>query len=230
MIRRDYILRMIEEFIQALSRIRELKGERRVQESAALLDEEFKRLVGCAPEVVSRLSETELLAKLIHGEPTQVVHTKTLLLTTLLKEAGDIAAAQQRMETSRDCYLKGLHLLLDTLARGEPSEGAEFVPKVEAFAAALRVFPLPVRTRAGLMEHYERTGQYARAEDELFAMLEAEPDQADLVEFGSAFYERLKAQSDGALIDGNLPRRELEAGQAELRARTASKTGRPPIP
>lgn len=224
MIRRDYILRMIEEFIQALSRIRTLKGEQRWQESAALLDEQFNRLVGCGPDAVSQLSETELLAQLIRGEPTQVVHTKTLLLTTLLKEAGDIAAAQHRTETSRDCYLKGLHLLLDALARGEPSEGAEFVPKVEALATALREFPLTVRTRARLMEHYERTGQYARAEDELFAMLEAEPDNADLAKFGSAFYERLKAQSDAALIDGNLPRPELEAGLAELRVRAASKT------
>ena len=43
MIRRDYILRMIEEFIQALARIDEQKQGRRWQEAAATLDEQFNR-------------------------------------------------------------------------------------------------------------------------------------------------------------------------------------------
>ena len=44
---------------------------------------------------MAALSETELLAKLIEGEPTQVVHQKTLLLVSLLNEAGDLAAAPE---------------------------------------------------------------------------------------------------------------------------------------
>ena len=46
MIRRDYILRMIEEFMQALSRIRSLKQDQHWQEAAGALDEEFNRLIG----------------------------------------------------------------------------------------------------------------------------------------------------------------------------------------
>jgi hypothetical protein len=37
----------------------------------------------------------------------------------------------------------------------------------------LRNDPLPLRTLALLMQHYERTGEFAKAEDELFAMLDA---------------------------------------------------------
>jgi hypothetical protein len=44
-IRRDYILRMIEEFVQALARINALKKDRRWQEAAGVLDEEFQRLM-----------------------------------------------------------------------------------------------------------------------------------------------------------------------------------------
>ena len=46
MIRRDYILRMVEEFIQALARIKMLQQGRRPEEAAGAIDEEFKRLVG----------------------------------------------------------------------------------------------------------------------------------------------------------------------------------------
>ena len=105
-----------------LSRLKALKQGQRWQEAAAALDEEFKRLAGGGAQAVARLTETELLARLIQGEPTQAVRAKTLMITALLKEAGDVAAAEHREEDSRSCYLKGLHLLLYSLASAEPGE------------------------------------------------------------------------------------------------------------
>jgi Family of unknown function (DUF6483) len=221
MIRRDYILRMIEEFIQALARINALKQGQRWQQAAGVVDEEFQRLIGAGADAVARLTETELLARLIRGEPTQAVREKTLILTALLKEAGDVAATQERAEEGRSCYLKGLHLLLETLAREEVSTFPDFVPQVGIFLAALRGSLVPLETQAFLMQHYERSGEFAKAEDALFAMLEAEPGKAGLVEFGASFYARLQGQNDAALVAGNLPRPELEAGLAELRKRRA---------
>ena len=86
MIRRDYILRMIEEFIQALARINALKTGQRWQEAAGAVDDEFQRLIGAGAQTVARLTETELLARLIRGEPTQAVRDKTLMLTALLND------------------------------------------------------------------------------------------------------------------------------------------------
>ena len=67
MIRRDYILRMIEEFIQALARLRELRHAGQHAAAGVLLDERFLALVGSGAEAVSELSETELLARLLQG-------------------------------------------------------------------------------------------------------------------------------------------------------------------
>src|SRR5437667_4329345 len=85
MIRRDYIVRMIEEFIQALARINSLKKAQRWDEASEALDAEFQRLVGEGAEAVTRLSETDLLAKLFAGEPTHIVRQKALMLATLLQ-------------------------------------------------------------------------------------------------------------------------------------------------
>ena len=202
-----------------LARINSLKQGQRWNEAAETLDAEFQRLAGAGAQAVARLSETELLARLIEGEPTQVVRQKVLLLTTLLKEAGDVAAGQNQSDESHACYLKALHLLLDTLAREEVFEFPEFVPKVELLFSALAGNVLPLRTQALLMQHYERTGAFAKAEDALFAMLEAEPENAALVEFGLAFYQRVLAQSDAALNAANLPRAEAEEGRKELQRR-----------
>ncbi len=219
MIRRDYILRMIEECIRALARISSLKQGQCWSEASAELDTEFKKLIGDGAQAVARLSETELLARLMQDGPTHALREKTLILTTLLKEAGDVAAAAEGMEASRECYLKALHLLLDVLARSEAFECPEFVPKVEMLRGSLAATPLPVRTQALLMQHYERAGEFAKAEDALFAMLDAEPGNDAIVDFGITFYQRLLAQSDVALDEANLPRAEVVEGLKELHAR-----------
>lgn len=224
MIRRDYILRMIEEFVKALSRIRSLKKDQRLDDALILTEEEFKRTSGLDSESLLRLSETELLARLIQSEPLNATREKMLFLTTLLRETGDILTAQECIEDGRACYLKGLHLLLDSLMRGEADELPEFVPKVEEFVAALG--ELPLQTSALLMEHYERTGQFGKAEDALYAILDTEPENPTAVEFGISFYERMLRQNDVRLADGNLPRAEVEAGLKELRVRLPAKASR----
>lgn len=222
MIRRDYILRMIEEFIQAMARLKALKNGERWDEAAAALDEEFQRLLDGGARAAVRLSDTELLAKLVQGEPTQAVRHKTLMLVRLFSEAGETAAAQDRLEESVEYYLKALHLLLEVLARGERFEWPEFVPKIQALTAAVPRNKLPAQTQALLMQHYESSGEYAKAEDALFGLLEADPNNAAIVDFGLAFYRRLLAQTDAALSAGNLPRSEIQQSMNELASRRAS--------
>jgi hypothetical protein len=219
MIRRDYLLRMIEEFIQMLARLQSLKQGQRWNEAGELLDDEFRRLVGDGAPAVARLSETDLLARLAQEGPTQLVREKTMMLATLLKQAGDVAVAEDRAEDGRQCYLKALHLLLEVLGREDVHVLPEFVPGVESLKQVLEGGSLPLRTHALLMQHHERIGEFAKAEDECFAMLDAEPGNERLVELGCAFYRRLLNQNDTALNEANLPRREVEEGLTELETR-----------
>lgn len=222
MIRRDYILRMVEEFVQALARIRALKKDQQLNEAFLLTEEEFKRITGLDLNALLKLSETELLARLIQSDSMHAVREKMFFLTTLLMETGNIVVAEGREHEGRACYLKGLHLLLDSLARGDSLEQPEFVPKVELFVAALAQEELPMSTNALLMEHYERTAQYGKAEDAFYAILDADPKNPAAVDFGISFYERLLGREDSHLEEGNLPRAEVEAGLEGLRRR---KTG-----
>jgi hypothetical protein len=88
--------------------------------------------------------------------------------------------------------------------------------------AALADASLPARTQAMLMYHYERCGLFAKAEDALFALLDTNTGNADGLDFGIAFYERLRGRSDSALATGNFSHSELEAGLAELLRRKAN--------
>lgn len=228
MIRRDYLLRMIEQFMQLLARLKSLKQGQRWDEASQAADEGFQRLLGSGAVALAQLSHTELLALLIKGESTLAVGQKARLAAALFKEAGDVAVAQGRNEEGRVFYLKGLHLLLDPLTLDETEERPEFVPQVAVFVAAFEEKPFPAETLARLMHYYERTGDLAKAEDCLFDLLHASASHPELAKFGEAFYQRLSNLSDAQLASGNLPRVELEAGRAEFRQRTVTSAGGDP--
>lgn len=225
MIRRDYILRMIEELRRMLEVVIALKAERRWAQVTGTVDEQFQRLLGLTGVEAIRLTETELLARLLQGEASAFMREKTLFLVTLCKEAGEAADAQGRAEEGRAFHLKGLHLLLATSQEEEPLDAPDFVPRLDALVAALPADSLPLPTRLLLMHHYERIGAFAKAEDALFALLDAEPNHGGLLDLGIAFYERLRRKTAAELAAGNLPVEEVEAGLAELRQRQT--TARP---
>ena len=222
MIRRDYILRMIQQFFEALSRINAFKKAQQWKQASAALEEQFQRLAGEEPEKILAMSETELLARLMQDEPSLAVREKTYMMATLLKTAGDVALAQNKTSEGSACHLKGLHLLLGLMAQEEAADARRFVPAIEEFVLALDGTELPAETQALLMQHYERGGEYAKAEDALFRLLEAWPLNTNLLDFGIAFYERLLRHGDAQLNAGNLPRVELEAGLADLRRQKSS--------
>ena len=219
MIRRDYIMDQVERFAAVLAKILGFTKEAQWQNASATAAEELQRLIGVNASQALAMSDTELFARLIQGEPTQAAETKVFMVATLFKATGDIMAGQGGMEESRQHYLKGLHLLLDALDRTAIGERPDFVPTVESFFLGLSDEPLPTKTNAMLMHHYERAGEFGKAEDALFAIAEAEPPGAELLEFGESFYQRLSSQSDAALIAGNLSRTEAQAGLDEFRAK-----------
>ena len=94
MIRRDYILRMIEEFVRALVRMRGLRKAERWGEAVQAVDLEFKKLLDGGADSVMQLSEKELLARLSQADGTADMREKAFIVAALLSEAGEIADAQ----------------------------------------------------------------------------------------------------------------------------------------
>lgn len=221
MIRRDYLLRQIEEFVAAMTKLLGLAKNEQWQDAASLAASQFQAIAGATSAELVRMSDTELLAQLIQGEPTQILEQKIFMLATLFKTQGDLLAGQGKVEESHPYYLKGLHLLLDTFASNNMAKRPDYLPTVDAFLLGLGDSPLPLSTNAMLMRHFEQTGEFAKAEDALFAMMDAEPSNPEPLAFGAAFYQRLLQLSDDTLSAGNLPRAEVKSGLAELEKRKA---------
>ncbi len=218
MIRRDYLLRMVQEFAEALARIKRRAAAGQYVEAGEDLDKAFLDFIGAGADTVSQLSEMELMAQLTLNEPTHVVRQKSLMLIALLQEAGQLHIAEKRDAEGHACWLKAIDLSLMIQLQDTDFEFPEFVPKIEMLHEELREVSLPLRTQAALWRHYERIGSYGKAEDVMFTLLEAEPDNDALISEARVFYERLLRQSDAALEAGNLPRKEVVSGLAELRS------------
>jgi tetratricopeptide (TPR) repeat protein len=219
MIRRDYILRMIEECIRALTQTNSLKQEQRWSEADVELQNALKKLLDLDLATVKRFSAADLIVQLMQAGPTYALPEKMLVLTALLKEAGDVATGNNLVNEGRDHYLKALHLLLDALTQRDISECPPFVPNIETLRTLLVDTPLPPPLLAMLMQHYERAGEYAKAEDALFELLDADPGNREVLNFGAAFYHRLLQQSDADLDRASLPRAEVEEGLKNLQER-----------
>jgi hypothetical protein len=218
MLRRDYILRMVEEFFRTLSKITRQKEEGRWDDAEASLEEEAKRLIDCDLRSVCELSDSELLGRLLQTGEFQSYREKSFMLVRVLMEAAEVADSSGVPDSGHArCFrLKALHLLLSTVLRGEIDEWPEFVPKLDVLLTSLGADSLSVESQLLLMQYFERSGQFAKAEDALFRILDLAGGNAAAKELGISFYHRVLDKVDGVLDSGGLPREEVESALNRL--------------
>jgi tetratricopeptide (TPR) repeat protein len=214
----DYILRHIQQAGRAWARIVRMIKDRQFETAQMVLDQAYRQLIGLAPESALERDPNDLIARLRFDEPPAAGRDKCLALVTLLRASGAIAAAQGDSAAAAEAYHKALQVLLDTALRDPSLALPEHVPTVESLDAELAAHTLPVTTQQELLLYYEQAGVYAKAEDFLWAMLQAAPGDCAIINVGRALYTRLQQLSDATLIAGNLPREEVAGGLADLDA------------
>ncbi|MEO7913544.1 MAG: DUF6483 family protein, partial [Roseiflexaceae bacterium] len=188
----DYILRQIQLAGQAWARIVRLIKDRQFETAHMVLDQAYRQLIGLAPEAVLERDPNDLIARLRFDEAPAAGRDKCLALATLLRASGETAAAEGDSATAIDAYHKALLVLLDTALRDPGLALPDYVPTIASLDSELSTHTLPVTTQQELLLYYEQTGIYAKAEDILWAMLQAAPGDCTIVEIGRGLYARLQ--------------------------------------
>lgn len=213
MINKDYILRLAERLGRFLARIIFLQETDQNEEALILIDEAFRQALGLTSGLINSLPEETLLAML---SPNDVFNVELCFyVAALLKAEGDVYANLEKQDESYYRHLKALNLFLELFLRGKSLDGLDLFPNIDDLVGKLEEYELPLTTNLKLFRYYEKAGRYAKAEDMLFDMLEAEPRPDSLVTEGIDFYQRLLAKSDDELLLGNLSRDELAEGLAQ---------------
>lgn len=214
MINKDYILRLAERLGRFLARIIFLQETDQNEEALILIDEAFRQALGLTSGLINSLPEETLLAML---SPNDVFNVELCFyVAALLKAEGDVYANLEKQDESYYRHLKALNLFLELFLRGKSLDGLDLFPNIDDLVGKLEEYELPLTTNLKLFRYYEKAGRYAKAEDMLFDMLEAEPRPDSLVAEGIDFYQRLLAKSDAELLLGNLSRDELAEGLAQV--------------
>ena len=215
MIRRDYLIKLVQELSAVLLRIISLKERR---EFAAALHE-----IDCAVERYLGLPSSEALPQnldhVIHlcsreGGP---MSDSLKLLADIFYEQGEVLRLQNSDAYPR-AHLLSLGLYLEAVRTGFVS--LDLLQRIDHLVQQLGDTSLPAPVLRRLFRYLEERGLYATAEDALYEWLDH--NDPDALKEGLAFYDRLLKMPDEDLASGNLPRAEVEDGRNGLLQRQAA--------
>lgn len=210
MFNKDYIMRMIEQLVRGIALIMGLKGENRIEESAEVLTDTLRKFYGLNDQSVDNLPWRDLMAVAsLGGLPDG---EKCALLAQLIKEKADIDGLKGDSELAVRLYFKALNIYTSALSTDNYLCTTEHVGKIDEMVGLVSQYALPAETLQLLFRHYELIGQYGKAEDKLYELMKTGEEKLYVLEQGRAFYQRLLVKQDIELVNGNLPRNEVEDG------------------
>lgn len=213
MIRRDYILRMVAEMVQMLLRVASLKHRQEYEQALREVDAALRLVRGSDADSAAVQTVDAWVALCRKHE--SAASGLMVPVADLLREQGEIFALQGRPESGHTRRL-ALGVYLEAIRSGDTFITVELLDKVEQLIEGTRQLPPSADILSRLVQYFEARGNYARAEDAVFAWLEIGDTQAR--EAGRTFYERLLKLDDATLERGGLPRAEAEQGMKDLAA------------
>jgi hypothetical protein len=213
MIRRDYLMRQVQELAQVLTRALFLRSQR---EYEAALNEIRRALKALDPD--TDIEELDVQGWLdLCRQHEDIIGPMMEVVGSLLRErAASLHAAGHSPESGR-ARVAGLTLHLEAILTGSVPVTTELLGQVDADIRALPVQALPPPTLSRLLNYFEQRGQLAAAEDILFDWLDR--GDANAIATGRAFYSRLAQMTDDELVSGGLSRAEIEDGRTDLEER-----------
>lgn len=212
MMRRDYILRMVAEMAQVLSRVMALKGRQDYETALREIDRALRDLRASTGEETNPASLEDWIGLCRKHEAA--ASGLMVAVADLLKEQGEIKIQRNAAKEGQTACGLGLGLMLEALLNGETFVSAELLDKVEQLIQTARNGSLERAVWTRLIQYYVARGQLARAEDALFDWAETGDPSARA--FGERFYSQLMDLQDDELERGGLSRAEVAQGSQDF--------------
>jgi len=217
MFKNDYIMRIIQQFVEAVAKVVFNKKKKKLEEARQLAGESLRSLTGLGPDLLDALPLPEIL-RLVEVDGAMDAD-RGMILAALLDESADLSPNQAGPASGARRRAIALHLYMAIRAAGRPCVMPERFERIPLLLEELDPGSLARRTLVLLAGYHESEGDYGKAEDVWFDLIEAQPDSQGDLEGAAAFYRRLLSKDDGDLAGGNLPRTEVEEGLREIERR-----------
>jgi len=214
MLRKDYLVRMIEEMVDVIGQVFGLKQQNKLIEALWKLDDLYKEQFRLNSRMIGSLSARDIVE--IFRTGGKVEADKLQSLARLLQEEGDIYIAQGRQDEGLFRLMKSLHLYLAAELHGADHSLWNLETETAKLLSRLKDYRLPLDTERLLLDYEEAHGRFDQAENVLYRLLDAE---AITKQQALAFYERLLQYEPERLSKGGLPLHEVREGLAEVEKR-----------
>jgi tetratricopeptide (TPR) repeat protein len=204
-------MRQIEQAGRALGAIIKTALGGDPNRALAMFDQAYQPLLGISSRVVSTLTDEQLVSLLTSGSSPDLRRVASVL--QVVKAEGDVHDLRGDAHVAAARYRRALSLAAWLASHSDGQLDDQLAADLVKRAGGLA---LSSEQRLALARVLEAQGRYADAEDALFEVIEAEPDDLGPIDAGILFYQRLLARDDGDLEAGDLPRDEVKDGLAEL--------------
>ena len=212
MLTKDYIMRMIDSLVKMLERLVFLKQGKDFEEAFKEIDKITKELFGLDRLFINSISDSQLI-KMISTSET-LLAPNCYLLGVLFKEEAEIYKLINDSEKSFEMYERSLNLFIEGLKNSPILIEPEHLDKIQQTVAKLEDREINVGTEESLFFYYEYSGQFNKAEDLIFDLIDYD---SKYLKDGIKYCERLLEKPDDMLIKGNLPREEIEESLKQLK-------------
>lgn len=210
MIRRDYLLKLIDQLVITLKKIRGLKDQEAYEEALELIAEKKEVFLKIDAAYFAQMS-VEDLETLLNNDAERTKELWKFAVDLLFEEASIYDIFDDEVKVF-NAYHQAL-VILTHLLKKHKEVNINVFEKMAITVAYLRDFRLPIQSSLKIMEYYKATRQFDKAEDILFQMLQTHGDQKRyLHEIGKLFYAELLNNEDKILREGGLPRKEVKNG------------------
>jgi hypothetical protein len=112
MFRRDYIIRLIEEFGILWARLIEHLRGGDVSAARLVIDTTYQRLLGMTPDEVLALPSAHLMARLQLGATPEAGREQCWMMSSLFRAEGDLAQAAGQADAARQYYQRAREIAL----------------------------------------------------------------------------------------------------------------------
>lgn len=211
MLQRDYFMKLTQMLVAVLAKVIFHKENNNIDDAQLELESAAKTMVGIDLKLISILSVEDILQLM---QTSEIYAGRCIVTAELLKEYGDILDEKGKEEQSAGIYNKSLHLYIVAILTNEIPGVENYYPRVNFLINILSGLKLTPDFKQQLFKYYELSGQYSKAEDILFEMVEENVEGIE--KKGIKFYERLKNISDEELLKGNLSRKEVDESLSEI--------------
>lgn len=213
MYQRDYLLRIIEQLTAVMMRVVLQVEAKNYTKALIEIELAYQTLLSIDPNLVKQMTTDELLAWLRSSGVFDA--QKSIIVAELLREEAKIRAMESRFtDAVLDLLIKAFCLYEEAMTYDSRFDTQEYEEKVDRVAQTISKYELPLEIQFRLFQRYERRGSFDKAEDVLHELMDR--GYSDIAVEGRAFYARLLEKSDAELVEGNLPRDEVQEGLGQF--------------